>query len=143
MAVGDLALVEDAKTDLVTGTASLAQNAFSSQAEAVALLGNTRPDANVVFVGTFALAPAAGEALYVFRRDLDIDGASDAPIPDANYEHILVAIIPVDPGSASQVLPYPEMPLSKNQELYIKNGSAQTLNSGYRLAVGPTTVRTE
>lgn len=87
---------------------------------------------DIVFTGTFASAPAANKVLYLYRRDKNISGASHAAIPTANNRNITLPPIPLGVGT-TQYVKLPAVPLSKDCEFYIENGSGVTLNSGWTL----------
>ena len=87
-----------------------------------------------MLTGTFASAPAVGKTISVYRRDLNIDGTKDAPLPVlTNYEHKFVGSFNVLNSASEQVLPLNGIYCPHDAEFYIKNGSGQTLNSGYTI----------
>lgn len=99
------------------------------------------PVADAVLTCSFGAAIAAGTAIYLYRQDLNIDGTSDAPAPASTYEHQLVGVFPL-PSGASSSAAYPangDIPLSKECQFSIKNGTAQTLSAGWVLKITPKT----
>lgn len=73
-------------------------------------------------------APAAGAAIHLYRRDLNVQGTNDAPVPDSDFEHIYLQSFPLDLVSTRQYISLPAVPISADQEFYIKNdgGGATT-----------------
>jgi hypothetical protein len=99
------------------------------------------PVADIALTCDFGAAIAAGTCIYLYRQDLNIDGTSDAPAPAAAYESLLVGIIPLPSGtSASGTYPANgDIPLSKECQFSIKNGTAQNLSAGWILKITPKT----
>lgn len=99
------------------------------------------PVADAVLTCDFGAAIAAGTCIYLYRQDLNIDGTADAPVPASTYEHQLVGIFPL-PSGASASATYPangDIPLSKECQFSIKNGTAQNLSAGWVLKITPKT----
>ena len=89
----------------------------------------------------FGAAVAAGVAVELYRQDLNIDGTADAPAPAAASPHKLVGMFNI-PSAASASATYPcnNVPLTKECQFYVKNGTAQTMSAGWVLKVTPKTV---
>lgn len=77
--------------------------------------------ADLVLDVQLASAPAIGGAFYLYRRDLNIDGANDAPVPNTDYEHTYIGSFPTDDVATRQYIPYKAAPITEDQEFYIKN----------------------
>lgn len=119
---------------MVISGASLADTVFSSAVTAP--YADVHGMADIVFEGVFAVAPAAGKSLHLYRRDLDIKGTSDNPLPDASYKEQYIGSIPLDLVT-NQAIQLSGVRLSNNCEIYIENDSGQTLNGGWTLDIKP------
>ena len=91
---------------------------------------------DLVFEGTFAVAPVASQSLHVYMRQINIKGASDNPIPDANYKHTYIATIPLAMQTTNSIA-VAKVPIFPGCELYVENDSGQTLNVGWTLDIKP------
>lgn len=88
-------------------------------------------------------------SIGLYARLLDIDGANDMPIPDANYPHIFVDTFPIDFGVAADtdfytMIPLFQMPMYQTSQIiewYLKNdGTGQTIGAAWSLWVTPITL---
>lgn len=89
----------------------------------------------------FGAAVGANVSVMLYRQDLNIDGTDDAVAPTAStYEQVLVGIFTIPSGqSASAVYPCVNVPLTKECQFSIKNGTAQSMSAGWTLKVTPKT----
>ena len=125
---GSEELVYDTQTTVINETSTIAASAFSTN---VTALTSNAPVANGVLRVRFnTTAPTAGDQVKLFRRDLNIDSTSDAPVPDAAYPFTYVGSFFVDAvADADQYLALTDIPLSKDCEFYIQNKTGQTIQS--------------
>ncbi len=78
--------------------------------------------------------PGDGTSILVYRRDLDIDGTTDAPQPDLNYKGVFVGSFLVDSSASSQTLILPNAPLAGyDAEFYIENITGIDINAAWVL----------
>ncbi len=120
--------------------ASAASNAFAVADATVLASGNHSdfPVADLVLKCDFSAAPAAGGAVNIYRRDMNIDGTNDAIVPASTFPYVLVGVVPI-PQSASAVYPVPNVPISKECSFYIENKTNQRLEVGWTLKATPKT----
>lgn len=135
----------------ISGTANLASNSFNASTEVSAHTSASHsfyPLADLYFSGSFSTSLSSNSCiLNVYRRDKNIDGSHDAPIPTSvtttpQYSAIAVGAFLVPPftaGSTSCVLFLPDVPLSDQYELYVENKTNAILLSGYVVKVRPKT----
>jgi len=98
------------------------------------------PLADFVLKCDFGAAVAAGKVVYLFRQDLNIDSTNDAPAPAAAYEHVLVGVFAIPSGtSATGYYPCVDVPLTKDCQFSIKNGTDQSISAGWDLKATPKT----
>ena len=95
--------------------------------------------ADLTLAVTFSVAPVAGATIDVYRRDLNVDGVGDNPVPTATYTYKYIGSFNVDAVTSLQYLSKNGVPLSVDCELYIKNSTAQTMSSGWVLKAKPWT----
>lgn len=130
---GEAIRVEDAQVTICTAASNLLTNTLNT-GETITLISTTKNFVDFVLTGTFAAAPATGKYIDLYRRDMNIDGTKDAPLPVlTSYEHKHVGSFPVQNVTGEQVLPLNGVYCPHDAEFYIKNGTAQTLNSGYTI----------
>ena len=122
----------------VTGTA-LADTVYSTTSDVTAgyvataapfLLasGSWHDLADAVIDVTFASAPAANKFIYLYRRDMNIKGANDAPIPSASNRNILLGAFELS-TDVSQTINLQGIDLSRDCTFFISNAAGVTLNS--------------
>lgn len=138
MATGDIIYSPGTQTTVITGAATRATGVFST--EVTALTSNVAPFANAVLTCAYTTAPTEGDLVHLYRRDINIDGAGDATVPEDGYEHIHVGSFPVKNlgSSTTQYISLPNIPLIEgDQEFYIENDADQTMDSGYLVKITP------
>lgn len=139
---GDIILTSDAQITVITGTATRANNAFSTSAEATAMTANEHPYGEATLSCSFAIAPVAGSSVHLFRRDLNIDGTNDAPVPNASYEEQYVGSFALNTVTTQQFSIIATVPLRNgDQEFYIKNGGGQVMDLDYVVKIKSVTHR--
>jgi len=124
------------QTTVITEAGTIAAAGFSTNVTALTLTDNV-PLGDAVLAVTYALAPAAGDAVHLYRRDLNIDGVNGATVPTPTYKNIYVGSFSVDLVATAQYISLPDIPLSADQEFYVENDSAQTISAGMTLKVTP------
>ena len=98
------------------------------------------PEADFVLTCDFGAGVAAGSSVLLYRRDLNIDGTNDSPAPSASCASQLVgAFIIPSAASASASYPCPDVPIAKDCEFYIYNGTDQDISAGWVLKATPKT----
>ena len=118
-----------------SGTFTAANDAaLSSANHSNFLLGDA------VLTCDFGAAVGNNLAISLFRQDLNIDGTSDAPAPATTYRHQYVGRFSVPSGqSASATYPCPDVPLTKECQFSIENGTDQSISAGWILKITPKT----
>lgn len=101
--------------------------------------GNDAPDAKIALGVTFGTAPAAGKALILFARKLNVDGANDAPVPSANYQETLIGSVIVDAVTTTQYLETVVEDVPAEFDLYIRNDTGQSVSAGWTAKITPQT----
>jgi hypothetical protein len=102
---------------------------------------NNYPLADFVLTCDFGAAVAAGSTVDLFRQDLNIDGANDAPAPSASCPHLYVGSFKIPSGaSASASYPLDGIPIVADCQFSIKNSTDQNLSAGWDLKATPKTV---
>lgn len=122
--------------------ASAASNAFVAADDASLASANHSkyPMADFVLTCSFGAAIAAGKSINLYRQDLLIDGASNAPAPATTYMQTYVGRFALPSGqSAAASYPCPDVPLTANCQFSIENGTAQNLAAGWILKATPKT----
>ncbi len=130
--------------------ASMAANAFSGSADvSTALVGTGNlaryPRADVVLmIAPTASIASASTALYLYRRDMDIDSTNDSPIPGASNKTKYVGAFQAAAAttvSTTQYLEITDIDLGPpgNCEFYIENGLGVNVPIGWTLKVTPKT----
>lgn len=130
--------------------ASLAANAFSGSADvstALAGAGNLAryPRADVVLM----IAPTASIALasanlYLYRRDINIDGTNDSPIPGTSNKTKFVGAFQAAAAttiSTTQYLEITDVDLGPpgDCEFYVENALGVNVPAGWTLKITPKT----
>lgn len=114
-----------AGVEVVNDTSAIASAAFNAGTITAFTNTNNAPLCDMSLDITIAVAPVAGKAIHVYRRDLNIDGANDATVPDANYKGTYVGSFKLDLVTSRQFQPLKDVPLTQEQEFYIENDSGQ------------------
>lgn len=133
----------------ISGTANLVANGFVASGEVSSLSSASHaryPLANAVFNGSFSTSlSSASNTIALYRRDLNIDGTSDAPQPQSAAPAYAVQFVgvfvfpPFTAGSQQAVIQLTNIPLTEDCEFYIENRTNATLLSGYTIKITPKT----
>jgi hypothetical protein len=98
-------------------------------------------DAEFALTLTFAVAPAAGQAIILFVQPLDVDGTADTPDPSANYQKHYAATFTPNAVATSQTLWAPaNAPLPRRYFAWFGNRAGQSINAGWVLKMTPRTI---
>lgn len=113
--------------------------AFNAGAITAVTPADKTPLADAVLDITLAVAPVSGRSIHLYRRDLNISGANDATVPDANFKSIYVGSFPLDLVTTQQFISLPDIPLGQDQAFYIENDSGQSTSGTTVLVIKPKT----
>ena len=136
------ALFEFGTQATVIVDAATASGAFSAAADATTLTQTDYcPLGDAVLDITFTSAPTAGDAVHLYRRDLNIDSTNDAVEPDASYKNLLVGSFLLDPSATRQYHSLTDIPLTIEQDFYIEldTASVATATNSTTVKVTPKT----
>lgn len=135
------------QVDSTSGT--VADGAFSVAGDIVAWTNDDDASrASAVLKCQFDVTMPTVGSIGLYARPINIEGTNDAPVPDANFEHYLVGVFPIDFGVAADtdfytaipVFQIPQMKASQEIEFYIKNeGTGQTIGTSWNLWITPIT----
>lgn len=146
MAIGTDALIDFFGTqDTVTaggGTSAVSAGAFSASGDVASWTNDDdAPEASMTFTGTFGTAPSARERVILFARLMNVDGTTDNPQPDANFEVTRMGSFIVDTVTTSNAytidIDLPNAYTSQVYEFFIKNDTSDSLNAGWTMKITP------
>lgn len=106
---------------VISDTSAIADGAFNAGTLTALTPTDEVYTADMVLDIQMLAAPTAGAAIHLYRRDLNIEGTNDASVPDTDFEHIYIGSFPLDLVGTRQYIPLPAVPISADQEFYIKN----------------------
>ncbi|PHS23496.1 MAG: hypothetical protein COA83_09665 [Methylophaga sp.] len=138
---GSAIIVFDTPVTALTTAVSIVSAGFSSTT--ITSVTSTAPLADAVLDVTMAVAPVAGDAFHLYRRDLNISGANDAMAPDANFKNTYVGSFPLDLVSTQQFISLTDIPLTVDQEFYIENDTLQATSGTTVLTITPKSYNTQ
>lgn len=129
----------------ITTNATIANGSFSTTAQATTWTNDDDVrEASAVFTGAYGSAPNANSSVALFARLMNIDGTSDQPVPDGNFQHRWCGSFPLNDQTASQSsaidITLPNTKTSQDYEFYIQNNAGQTLSSGATVKITPKTL---
>lgn len=88
----------------------------------------------------FGAGVAAGSVVRLYRQDLNIQGANNSPAPATTYTYLFVGSFVIPSGaSATGWYPLTDVPLVKDQQYSIENGTDQSIVGNWRLYATPKT----
>lgn len=135
-------------THIGSGT-SLAAAAMSPSSDVSTALSSTNlgryPLADLaLFISNTASVNSASNTILVYRRDLNIDGTNDEPVPSTAapaFRPHMVGIVTVPPFTAASTSYHQltDVPLSDQCEFYIENKLNTVIAAGWTLKVTPKT----
>lgn len=131
--------VYDASVIAISQTTSIASTAFSAGTITAVAPATTdiAASADAVLDIQFSVAPAAGKAIYLYRRDKNISGANHAAVPSAAYKSISCGSFLLSAVITRQYINLTDIPLSPDQEFYIENASGQATTGTTVLTIKP------
>jgi hypothetical protein len=123
--------------------ASITNNAIAQADDAtygVFTDGGSYPDAKFVLSATFGTAPSEGTTIALYAQPLDIDGTSDADIPETTRPTVFVGVFVVNNVTTTQYIELlaSDVPWLASYYLH-NNGTGQTISAGWTLKVTPAT----
>ena len=122
--------------------ASLASNAVGPADDADLASGNHSnfPLCDFALNCQFGAAVAAGSVVRLYRQDLNIQSTNDSPAPATTYLYKFVGSFVIPSGaSATSWYPLTDLPLVKDQQYSIENGSDQSIVGNWKLYATPKT----
>ena len=147
MAISTGAAIEFFGTQDTLGTtsAAVADNAFSIAGDLSTWVNDDdAPQASVILLANFSVAPTANSSINLYLRLLDIQSTNDQDVPDANFQHTYVGSFPLNDVTTAQYIAIdislPNTVTSQNYEFYVENQSGQSLPAGWDIYVTPKTL---
>jgi len=149
MAIGTDALIDFFGTqDSVDSTSSAVNDgAFSVAADAAAWTNDDDAElASFVLKFQYPSGTIDTNGIQLFARLMNIDGTSDEPTPDSNWENHYLGTFPTDAGLAALTdhvlslghdVELPNMYTSQVYEFYIKNDCGVQMTAGWTLKITP------
>lgn len=128
--------------DLDSSSAAVANGSFSVAGDLAQWTNDDdAPYASAVFVGTYTVAPDVNSTVDLFARLMNINGVSDAEVPDANNEHYSLGSFPLNDVTTEQnaaiEIKLPNVYTAQLYEFYIRNNGGQTLSAGWKIVLTP------
>lgn len=124
--------------------ASTANNTISQADDAsydVVADGDNFPDAKFVVSFTYGTAPTEGTVLALYARPLDIDGTSDAEVPETTRPTTYIGAFVVNNVTSAQYAELIARDVPWKADYYLhNNGTGQTVSAGWTLKVTPFSV---
>jgi len=139
------------QTEISSSQTTVANNVYQLCGASFTNTANATDGAAVLKCQFDATMPTVGN-LLLFARLMNIQSTNDAPVPDANYPHILLGAFPIDYGVAADVdfytcipnFPFPRAVDAQVIDFYVlNNATGQTMGTGWQawvsqFALGPT-----
>ena len=131
--------IYDETVTAISQTTSIASSAFSAGTITAIAPASTdiAVSADAVLDIQFSVAPVAGKAVYLYRRDMNISGTNDAAVPSAAYKSIYCGSFLLSAVTTRQYINLMDIPLSPDQEFYIENASGQATTGTTVLTIKP------
>lgn len=123
----------------ISDTVAIANGAFNVGTVTAVTPTDKTYTAKAVLQVTMAVAPVANKYFSLYRRDLNIQGTNDSPVPGADYEHKYIDKFFLDIVTAQQFVVIDSIPISDDQEFYIKNETGQATTGTTAVYITPTT----
>lgn len=147
MAISKDAVIEFFGTQDTLGTSSslVADGGFSVAGDLSTWTNDDdAPNASVVLLANYSVAPDANSAINLYLRPLDVQSTNDQEVPDANFQHTYAGSFPVNNVTTAQYIniqiALPNNASSQQYEFYIENQTGQTLPAGWDIYVTPKTI---
>jgi hypothetical protein len=126
-------------TTVIVSTAASTLVAAAMDSESKSALTQSYRLADLTLSVTFSVAPTVLGSIDIYRRDLNVDGSSDTPVPTATYTQKYVGSFNVESSTSIQYLSRESVPVSGDCELYLQNNTDQTMSLGWELKAKPWT----
>ena len=144
MTIGTDAAIEFFGTQdtLGTSSAAVANDAFSIAGDLSTWVNDDdAPQAGVVLLANFSVAPNANSSINLYLRPLNIQSTNDQDVPNVNFQHVFVGSFPLNDATTAQYITVdislPNSKSSQNYEFYVENKSGQSLPAGWDIFVTP------
>lgn len=138
---GEMTVVHGTPKTLEANGSSIANNAVGTADDAdysIASDGGGYPDAEFVLVFAFGTAPTENAALALYARPLNLDGTTDAEVPEIARPTELIGVVPVNNVTTTQVARIIGRDLPREATYYVGNvTTGQTVSAGWKLTVTP------
>ena len=125
------------QTTVISDAVAIANTAFNAGTIAALTQVDVCPLGDAVLAVTMAVAPAEGASFHLYRRDMNIDGANDSTVPDANFKRTHVGSFPLDLVTSAQYISLTDIPLVADQEFYIENDAGEATTGTTVVKVTP------
>lgn len=126
-------------------SAIVANNGFSLSTDVLVWINDDdAPMASVTLFADFAVPPTANTSVNLYMRLMNVQGANNATVPDANFQHMYVGSFPLNDSTLTQYITLdislPNTMTSQNYEFYVENKSGQSLPAGWDIYITPKTI---
>ncbi len=127
---------------LGTSSAAVANDAFSIAGDLSTWPNDDdAPQASVVLLANFSVAPNANSSINLYLRPLNIQSTNDQDVPNVNFQHVFVGSFPLNDATTAQYIniqiSLPNNQTSQDYEFYVENKSGQSLPAGWDIFVTP------
>lgn len=130
-------LILGTQATLVSNGAAVIDTQFSVASTAYDNTTALNPFANFVLMVNYTVAPSGG-SIDLYRQDLNIDGANDAPLPVSGYKHTYIGSFHHTGATGAVYLPITGAELIAESAYVIhNNGTGQTIPAGWTLKISP------
>lgn len=147
MTIGTDAAIEffGAQVPLDDTTTAVAIDAFSISSDLLVWVNDDdAPQASVVLLADFSIAPNASSSINLYLRPLNIQSTNDQDVPNANFKHVFVGSFPLNDVTTAQYIniqiSLPNNQTAQDYEFYVENKSGQILPAGWDIFVTPKTI---
>lgn len=137
ISTGSAVFVYGTQATVISDASAIAAGAFNAGTVTVLTQTIFAPLGDAVLSVTMASAPAAGKSFHLYRRDMNIDGTSDATAPSLTYKNTYVGSFPLALVATAQTISLTDIPMTIDQEFYIENDSAVATSGTTVLKVTP------
>ena len=127
--------------------ASTADGVFTQADDASLTAANkadrTHIDMRLTTVDT-TVNPDIGGGVNLFERVVNLEGAEDAPVPNADYPHKFCCRFPIDDDQTLTQALLQEIKMNfpdEDSDFYIENDCGQTISAGWNLRATPKSLK--
>lgn len=143
---GESIVVRGTTKTLESNGASIANNAIGladDQSYDMDADGAGFPDVEFVLVCTYGTAPTENAVISLMARPLDIDGTSDADVPEVSRPNLPIGSFSVNNVITTQTIlingGYAQDVPKKADYYLLNNGTGQSISAGWKLLATPRT----